>query len=271
MIAAKVRRKRTYFLLQPCNTWMPLLFYISVSRSATAVCYYFLYAGRIAPRHASSLSQLTDMTRSLFPQAWLFNLYLGAMWGSWAGWLAADLRDYNTTLEVREGCSAVYRYHASPKRRHLRLLERMRTKRLRTVASFACMYCSLWRAVHGCTRPFDSLSRGSVYWRKVAQFYALHFTLCAFPFYHLYRGTFPIYPADSTAVYWVQMMLHWWVYLPVSLYSGWHIQYMTHPPSPLRRFGGLYRLVANTGGIAATFVAREAAGFFYAAVNDASA
>ena len=46
---------------------------------------------------------------------------------------------------------------------------------------------------------------------------------------------------------WVQLAVHWWCYLPFSIVSGWHIQYMTHPPSQLKKHGGLYRMVGLIG------------------------
>lgn len=51
----KVSRKRLFFLLQPCNTWIFLLAYLTVARTPTAT--------------------------------WLFNFYLHTMWGSWIGML----------------------------------------------------------------------------------------------------------------------------------------------------------------------------------------
>ena len=29
----------------------------------------------------------------------------------------------------------------------------------------------------------------------------------------------------------LQLAIHWWGYLPFAIISGWHVQYMTHPPT----------------------------------------
>jgi len=82
---------------------------------------------------------------------------------------------------------------------------------------------------------------------EIVLFFLVHITLIALPFYHLTRGNFPVYPQDPVGTYGVLLAVHWWCYLPFSIVSGWHIQYMTHPPSQLKKHGGLYRMVGLIG------------------------
>eukprot|EP00039_Didymoeca_costata_P022362 m.4329 g.4329 ORF g.4329 m.4329 type:complete len:312 (+) comp2958_c0_seq1:64-999(+) len=155
MIVYKIKRGRLAFLLQPCNMWTILFIYVSFSRSTFSTV--------------------------------LFNFYLHAMWGSWLGALAADLRDYSDKKEI------------------------------------------LW-------------------------FFTNHFTLIVFPLYHVARQTFPIFPLDSYATWMINCVLHYWVYFPFSLYTGWQIQYMMHPPTQLRIFGRWYRPLMCLIGYVLTYI-----------------
>eukprot|EP00041_Stephanoeca_diplocostata_P012415 m.207898 g.207898 ORF g.207898 m.207898 type:complete len:332 (+) comp18948_c0_seq3:145-1140(+) len=140
----KVTRRRHFYLLQPCNTWIFILTYLTVARTQTA-------------------------TR-------LFNFYLHTMWGSWIGMLVCDLRDYHSRVEI-------------------------------------------------------------------GFFFCNHIVLVTMPIVYLARQTFPLYAPDAYSCYVVFAIQHWWIFLPVSIISGWHIQMMTHPPRQLSFAGSNYRIV----------------------------
>ena len=52
----------------------------------------------------------------------------------------------------------------------------------------------------------------------------------------------------------IMLVQHFWVYLPVSILTGWHVQYMCHPPKQLRHVGENYRLTMTAGVWGATWL-----------------
>jgi len=77
---------------------------------------------------------------------------------------------------------------------------------------------------------------------EIGVFFTMHFVLILFPWYHLYRNTFPVLAEDSYSVFCLTSMQHYLLYLPFSLYTGWQVQYMTFPPKQLNFAGRWYRI-----------------------------
>ena len=70
--------------------------------------------------------------------------------------------------------------------------------------------------------------------KEIFNFFLQHILLCVFPLYHIARGTFPIFPSALVANFSTYHVFHWAVLFPVSILSGWHMNYMTHPPKQVR-------------------------------------
>jgi len=157
ILTFKLMRDRVWFMLQPCNitTWM--LVWMCVSRSEYCV--------------------------------WGFNLYLHTMWGSWLGFVAADLRDYNNKIEI----------------------------------------CS---------------------------FFTMHILIIGIPYVWIARGSLPVYDFAIYDSFMLMIILHWWIYLPVSMLSGWHINYMMQPPRQGKFAGRYYRMLMVVFAYCFTVVTR---------------
>lgn len=90
-------------------------------------------------------------------------------------------------------------------------------------------------------------------------FFTMHILIIVLPFYWIAAGTFPVYPANLLGCYLLIITQHWGVYLPFSIVSGWHVNYMCQPPKQLKLFGQQYRLVTIANGFAATWITRSLA------------
>jgi len=77
---------------------------------------------------------------------------------------------------------------------------------------------------------------------EIGVFFTMHFVLILFPWYHLYRNTFPVLAEDTYSVFCITSMQHYLFYLPFSLITGWQVQYMTFPPKQLNFAGRGYRV-----------------------------
>jgi hypothetical protein len=75
---------------------------------------------------------------------------------------------------------------------------------------------------------------------EIFNFFLQHILLCVFPLYHMARHTYPVYPPALVANFSLYHVFHWAVLFPVSILSGWHMNYMTHPPKQLKPFGNKY-------------------------------
>lgn len=78
---------------------------------------------------------------------------------------------------------------------------------------------------------------------EIVFFFVLHLTIILLPFYYVTNGTFPIYNEDVYGASVMQMIYHFWFYLPVSIVTGVQLNYMTHPPKQLLKLGANYRIV----------------------------
>eukprot|EP00040_Diaphanoeca_grandis_P019165 m.100988 g.100988 ORF g.100988 m.100988 type:complete len:307 (-) comp27294_c0_seq1:70-990(-) len=92
---------------------------------------------------------------------------------------------------------------------------------------------------------------------EIMFFITMHVLIIGLPYLWIARGTFPIYESRNYDIYMMMMLLHFWIYLPVSLLSGWHINYMMQPPTQLRLVGKFYRWIMSTAGLIFTVLTRE--------------
>lgn len=76
------------------------------------------------------------------------------------------------------------------------------------------------------------------------------------PIIYVARQTFPLYAPDAYGCYVAFAIQHWWVFLPVSIVSGWHIQMMCHPPRQLAFAGSNYRILMMMASYAFTALFR---------------
>jgi len=82
---------------------------------------------------------------------------------------------------------------------------------------------------------------------EVVFFFVHHAVIMFVPVVCLVEDIFPVYPLELNGTYAVTLAQHWMVYLPVSVVTGWHIQYMMHPPKQLRGMERNYRIVMLVG------------------------
>merc|ERR1719343_877250 len=76
---------------------------------------------------------------------------------------------------------------------------------------------------------------------EIVNFFTLHCVICLVPFYHIYRETFPVYSPDIHGGVMLFTAYHFWVCWPLSMYSGWNLNYMMVPPKEARFAGKWYR------------------------------
>lgn len=88
---------------------------------------------------------------------------------------------------------------------------------------------------------------------EIVFFFVHHAVIISVPLFYLAWGTFPIYPFELVGTWMLSIVQHWMIYLPISILSGWHIQYMCHPPKQLRVMTHNYRLLMLAGSFGITW------------------
>jgi len=78
---------------------------------------------------------------------------------------------------------------------------------------------------------------------EIINFFTLHFAIVLAPVYHIVRGTFPIYSADIYGCGTMFIMYHMVCCLPLSILSGWNLDYVMCPPKQAVKLGQTYRCV----------------------------
>jgi hypothetical protein len=92
---------------------------------------------------------------------------------------------------------------------------------------------------------------------EIFNFFLQHVLLCVFPLYHIARQTYPIFPTAVMDNFSMYHVFHWAVLFPISIFSGWHMNYMTHPPTQAKFAGNKYRLLMAPFTIFLTYLTRE--------------
>jgi hypothetical protein len=94
---------------------------------------------------------------------------------------------------------------------------------------------------------------------EIIFFFVHHAVIILVPIMYLSWGMIPIYPMAVFGTWAIQCMQHYGIYLPVSILSGWHIQYMCHPPKQLRVMEHNYRIVMIVGSFGMSWMTQTLA------------